>query len=196
MGRNGTYKKNIYYFLNEFIWTTILQYIIILEFNMQRKTTHAEPMNNNRNTSPINNLTNNNLKNHFQSVRTTVLKLHMKCQLLLSKRSKKDVQRVSKPKRSRRPNAKNEEEPQVMINVQPEPVHETAPILPTLHESDLASTRATRPNTTSCNVFGKVSSMKSLNYSQLKTCSGLIRAENPQKRTQVRTYVPSPTRKS
>ncbi len=40
---------------------------------------------------------------------------------------KHDVQPVSKSKRTRRPKAKHEEEPAVVINIEPGPIHETAP---------------------------------------------------------------------
>ncbi len=99
----------------------------------------------------------------------------------IAEKVKHDVQSVSKPRRTRRIKAKQEEEPQVM-NVEPDPFNEMAPTAPVvdpapivaiLDESDVVSARTDKPDKITCNASGKVFSMKSVKYSHQKTCSGL-----------------------
>jgi hypothetical protein len=90
---------------------------------------------------------NNNLRNPQTEMTDKVL-------ATIVEEVKNDVLSVSKPKRTRRTKAKQEEEQQV-FNVEPEPVNQTAPTVPVvepapivaiLDESDVVSTRTDRPD--------------------------------------------------
>ena len=79
-----------------------------------------------------------------------------------------------KPKRTRKPKEKKEEQapnsPVIEPVIEPVPV---LPFVPVLGESDVVSTGTTEPDKITCNACGKILLMKSFKYSHQKTCSGL-----------------------
>jgi hypothetical protein len=160
---------------------------------MPRKTIRIEPMNEPLNVQPNEQQSKEPPPEMTDEVLATIVE-----------EVKNDVLPVSKPKRTRRTKAKQEEEQQV-INVEPEPVNETAPTVPVvepapivtiLDESDVVSTRTDRPDKITCNACGKVLSMKSFKYSHQKTCSGLTGTKSQKERSQARKLTSSPIRKS